>query len=67
MTDFRVGAAAALLGVSDDMVRRWSEVGRLPLRTEHGRSVIDDGELASLATASVIATNVVIEIPGETT
>jgi len=49
MTDFRVSEAAALLGVSDDTVRRWSEAGRLTLHKEHGRSVIRGTELASVA------------------
>ena len=49
MTNFRVSEAAALLGVSDDTVRRWSEAGRLDLRKENGRSVVDGAELAALA------------------
>ena len=47
---FRVSEAAALLGVSDDTVRRWAESGRLTLlKGENGRSVIDGAELASVA------------------
>lgn len=49
MTDFRVSEAAALLGVSDDTIRRWSESGRLALSKKDGRAVIDGAELASLA------------------
>ena len=49
MTNFRVSEAAALLGVSDDTVRRWSEAGRLTLRKESGRSVVEGSELAALA------------------
>ena len=49
MTNFRVSEAAALLGVSDDTVRRWSEAGRLTLRKENGRSVVEGAELAALA------------------
>jgi molybdopterin-binding protein len=47
---FRVSEAAALLGVSDDTVRRWAESGRLTLiKGENGRSVIDGAELAAVA------------------
>lgn len=50
MTNFRVGEAAALLGVSDDTIRRWADAGRLTLSTgENGRSMVDGVELASLA------------------
>ena len=49
MTNFRVSEAAALLGVSDDTVRRWSDAGRLTLRKESGRSVVEGSELAALA------------------
>jgi molybdopterin-binding protein len=49
---FRVSEAAALLGVSDDTVRRWSETGRLTLiKGENGRLVIDGVELAAVAKA----------------
>lgn len=49
---FRVSEAAALLGVSDDTVRRWAESGRLTLlKGENGISVIDGAELASVAQA----------------
>ena len=42
--------AAALLGVSDDTVRRWAEAGRLALRAgANGRSHVDGAELAGLA------------------
>ncbi len=46
----RVSEAAALLGVSDDTVRRWIDAGRLKARrTEGGRRLIDPGDLARLA------------------
>ena len=49
-TEFRVGDAAALLGVSDDTVRRWAADGRLTLRGgEGGMKVVDGVELAALA------------------
>lgn len=51
MTEFRVSEAAALLGVSDDTVRRWGENGRLRIeRGPNGRQTIDGAELAPLLT-----------------
>ena len=50
MTTFRIGEAAALLGVSDDTVRRWAEQGRLPtVRTGSGRLAVQGAALAGLA------------------
>ncbi|MHB1171777.1 MAG: TOBE domain-containing protein [Lacisediminihabitans sp.] len=47
---FRVSEAAALLGVSDDTVRRWADSGRLTLlKGGSGRLVIDGVELAAVA------------------
>ena len=49
-TQFKVSEAAALLGVSDDTVRRWAEGGRLTLMTgANGRSLVDGRQLATLA------------------
>jgi molybdopterin-binding protein len=46
----RIGEAAALLGVSDDTVRRWADHGRLRLvKGANGRSAVDGAELAALA------------------
>lgn len=46
----RVKDAAALLGVSDDTVRRWIDSGALPAeRDEAGRKVIDGADLAVFA------------------
>ena len=51
MTQFRVTEAAALLGVSDDTVRRWADAGKLTLaKAANGRQVIEGAELATLAT-----------------
>jgi len=51
VTQFRVSEAAALLGVSDDTIRRWADAGRLALRkTPGGPSTIDGAALAALAT-----------------
>ncbi|MFT4123780.1 MAG: TOBE domain-containing protein [Microbacteriaceae bacterium] len=47
---FSVSVAAALLGVSDDTVRRWAESGRIALdRSERGRYAVDGRELARVA------------------
>ncbi len=50
-TEFRVADAAALLGVSDDTIRRWAADGRLTLREGAGGvKVIEGRELARVAT-----------------
>jgi molybdopterin-binding protein len=47
---YRVRDAAALLGVSDDTVRRWVESGRLGASMDlAGKRVVDGAELARLA------------------
>lgn len=52
MPHFRMSQAALLLGVSDDTVRRWVSLGRLPVaRDEAGRQVIDGEALAEFARA----------------
>jgi molybdopterin-binding protein len=48
---YRIAEAAALLGVSDDTVRRWIDQGRLGTTTESGRAVVDGDALAGLAEA----------------
>ncbi|MDQ5894148.1 MAG: hypothetical protein QG596_409 [Actinomycetota bacterium] len=54
-TEFKVAEAAALLGVSDDTVRRWAADGRLTLREgEGGLKVIDGRELARVASESMV-------------
>jgi molybdopterin-binding protein len=46
---YRIAEAAALLGVSDDTVRRWADVGRLPVERDGGRITVDGGVLAAFA------------------
>jgi molybdopterin-binding protein len=47
---FRISEAAALLGVSDDTVRRWADAGRVPTRTDEvRRRVIAGADLARFA------------------
>jgi molybdopterin-binding protein len=47
--EFRVSEAAALLGVSDDTVRRWAEQGRIDVgRGANGMQVVDGTELLPL-------------------
>jgi molybdopterin-binding protein len=47
---YRIREAAALLGVSDDTLRRWAEGGRVPTTTDaSGRLAIDGVALAHLA------------------
>jgi molybdopterin-binding protein len=47
VSEFKVSEAAALLGVSDDTVRRWAESGRLTL--SGSPATIPGAELAALA------------------
>ncbi len=52
MTQIRIKEAAALLGVSDDTVRRWIDQGELSASTDHSNvRVVDGKELAQLAVA----------------
>lgn len=49
MPDMRISEAAALLGVSDDTVRRWVEAGRLaPGSAGTGRQTVDPASVAAL-------------------
>jgi molybdopterin-binding protein len=48
--NLRISEAAAMLGVSDDTVRRWIDNGRLTATTlDNGRKAIDGKELAAFA------------------
>ncbi|MBC7518902.1 MAG: TOBE domain-containing protein [Microbacteriaceae bacterium] len=49
-TTLRVSEAAALIGVSDDTIRRWADNGRLELtKAPNGRLTVDGVQLAALA------------------
>ncbi|MBL1076884.1 helix-turn-helix transcriptional regulator [Nocardia sp. 2] len=49
MTNLRISEAAALLGVSDDTVRRWIDQGRLSeVRLDSGRKGVRGIDLAEL-------------------
>ncbi len=48
MTEFRIAEAAALLGVSDDTVRRWGETGRLRIRKDGAHQTVDGIDLVPL-------------------
>lgn len=49
MPQLRISQAAALLGVSDDTVRRWVDSGRLPAGTGAGPQTVAGADLAVLA------------------
>jgi molybdopterin-binding protein len=49
MKEFRISEAAALLGVSDDTVRRWAEQGRIEVtRAANGMQVVSGTALLPL-------------------
>ena len=49
VTHLRISEAAALLGVSDDTLRRWGDAGRIQLdKDSSGRLTVDGQELAEL-------------------
>ena len=50
MTTFRIAEAAALLGVSDDTVRRWGESGRLRVERDGVHQTVEGIELIPLLT-----------------
>jgi len=50
VSTFRIKDAAALLGVSDDTLRRWADAGRIEVTLDgSGRATIEGAALASLA------------------
>lgn len=48
MTHLRINEAAALLGVSDDTVRRWIDSGKLRATDEQGKKAVAGEDLAAL-------------------
>jgi len=65
MSQFKMGEAAQLLGVSTDTVRRWADAGRLATeRTEGGHRTVAGTELAQLA--QEIAADAVTPDDGDT-
>jgi molybdopterin-binding protein len=62
---FRIRDAAALLGVSDDTLRRWADAGRLATSTDaDGRRVVDGAVLAAFAEQLAVAPPAVGPITG---
>jgi molybdopterin-binding protein len=56
MTDYRLGRAAELLGVSVETLRRWADAGRVATRrTAGGHRTVEGTELARLAAESAEA------------
>ncbi|WP_028479824.1 molybdopterin-binding protein [Nocardia sp. CNY236] len=52
MSNLRIGEAAALLGVSDDTVRRWIDQGKLTaVQLDNGRMAVTGRELAQFVQA----------------
>ena len=51
MTTYRIAEASALLGVSDDTLRRWIDQGRLGTVAHRGRTAVEGATLAGLAEA----------------
>ncbi len=64
MTEFHINEAAALLGVSDDTVRRWGEAGRLRIRKAgNGRQVVDGVDLVPLMKDAAAESPMATEFP----
>lgn len=49
MPSYRYSQAAALLGVSDDTVRRWADAGRFQPTRADGRAAIEGVDVARIA------------------
>jgi molybdopterin-binding protein len=56
VTRLRISEAAALLGVSDDTVRRWIDTGRLAAGTdEAGRATVEGRDVAALMAEQMVS------------
>jgi molybdopterin-binding protein len=67
-TEFFIDEAAALLGVSDDTIRRWADVGRLTIgKNASGRQVVAGTELVPLLTEHGSASQLAASFPGSRT
>jgi len=64
MSQFRISEAAALLGVSDDTVRRWGDSGKLRIRkSESGRQIVDGVDLVPLMTDAAAESPIAAAFP----
>jgi molybdopterin-binding protein len=63
----RVTDAAALLGVSDDTLRRWGDSGRIDVDRSAGPATVDGAELAALATQIAAESPLARLLPAEGT
>jgi molybdopterin-binding protein len=62
---YRISDAARLLGVSDDSLRRWAEVGRIEVsHDDTGRLVVDGVELARVA-REIVPAESALPVPRE--
>ncbi|MBN9606154.1 MAG: TOBE domain-containing protein [Actinomycetales bacterium] len=63
-SEFTIGEAAALLGVSDDTVRRWAQEGRIAAHTAaNGRQAIAGVELVPLLREQSAASQLAASFP----
>jgi molybdopterin-binding protein len=64
VNEFTVKEAAALLGVSDDTVRRWGDAGKLRIaKADNGRQVIAGADLVPLLTEAEAASALAAAFP----
>jgi len=63
MSKYRMRDAAALLGVSDDTLRRWAEAGRVTVIDDGGRQAIDGVELVRVAEEHAASIPVLVPTP----
>jgi molybdopterin-binding protein len=63
----KVTDAAALLGVSDDTLRRWADAGRIDVDRTAGPATVDGAALAALATQIAAESPLARLLPAEGT